>query len=331
MTHHVERDLNRDSMASSCSLAQERGDSLDTAAEKEMKNLGKGRQEQKEMEIYHNKSKQILNDSGTPVLGQEECVSRNPVNGSISTTQQIQDCRLGGGGETAVVVENGNESEARFQVSGLYLLSPEAQLLTQEILLETESVCSQSKTTPSECGTGSLINPPFDRSNDTSPVLKSELRVTFRNDFTETDSPKHLSRHQLSRQTATHQLTEPTCTCKQDLAKHKSWQPRSMEQLPAQAPRQGRKLSDIVGISRHHSTSVPRRPHSAAPGGQTATVCRLPKTELLTRPKSAVERLHKTVADEDYRPDSPSDKSTIFVDLSKLHPLHIDSNDNSNF
>lgn len=328
MRQDLGRDMNRDSMASCFSLAPEGGGSLNiAAAEKELQNSGRDGQE---MEVYRGNSKKVLKDTGRPVLGQEqeECVSRSPGNGNISTTLQIQENRvaLEGGGDTAVMVENGGEDEGSFQVSGLYLLSPEAQLLTQEILLETESVCSQSysKNTSSDCPTGRSVNPTFVRSSDTNPALKSEIRVTFQNSFTETDPP--MSGHQLSRQTARQQLTETTCTCNQGLATPKSWQLRSTNQLPAQAPRQGRKLSDIVGISRHHSTSVPTRPHSAAvPGRQTATVSHLPKGELLTRPKSAVENLHKTYSNENYRLDSTSDKSTIFVDLSKLHPLHVDN------
>ena len=344
MGQDLERHFSRDSTTNCLSPASEGANSL-AASNQRLQDLGRNYEQeklwQKERRDYRDNSRQgrkshwVMGDTERPQSVQEY-TSRNPetrARGTVSATELIQESgvtlkeegerpTLGGGEE--------KDSERRFSVSGLYLLSPEAQLLTQEILLETESVCSQYSSRA--CTTG----PPLVRDDHTIPVVRSELAATSPQETSRHQSaekpskPDQTSRHELSEQTARQQLTEPTCTCNQASTKHSSshtQQPTPADQLP---PTQGRRLSDTVGISRHHSTSILTRPHSAVPRQQVVTVRPLPKRELLTRPKSAVEMAHrKTSAAERGRFHSVSEKSTIFIDLSKLHPLHVDTNDNT--
>ena len=342
MGQDLERHLSRDSTADCWSPVLEGANSL-TAACQRLQDSGRNYEQDKLWQKdYGDNSRQglkshlVMEDSERSQSGQEHA-SRNPVTsarGTVSGTEQIRESgiTLKEGEERATLVgDGGKDSEGRFAVSGLYLLSPEAQLLTQEILLETESVCSQYSTSHAR-GTG----PPLVRNDHSIPVVRSELvatsaQETSRHQSVEKPSkPDQMSRHELSDKTARHQLTEPTCTCNHTTGKHSSphtQEPTPTDQIPST---RGRRLSDTVGISQHHSTSILTRPHSAAPRQKVVTVRPLPKAELLTRPKSAVEMVHrKTAAAEKGRLHSVSEKSTIFVDLSKLHPLHVDTNDNT--
>lgn len=341
MGQDLERHLSRGS--TDCWSPVPKGANSLTAACQRLQDSGRNYEQEKLWQKdYGDNSRQglkshlVMEDSERSQSGQK-CISRNPVSSdsrTVSGTERIRESgvTLKEGGERATLVGDGEkDSEGRFAVSGLYLLSPEAQLLTQEILLETESVCSQYSTSHAR-GTG----PPLVRNDHSIPVLRSELAATSPQETSRHQSvekpskPDQMSRHELSDQTARHQLTEPTCTCNHTTAKHSSphtQEPTPTDQIPST---RGRRLSDTVGISQHHSTSILTRPHSAAPRQKVVTVRPLPKAELLTRPKSAVEMVHrKTAAAEKGRLHSVSEKSTIFVDLSKLHPLHVDTNDNT--
>ena len=190
MGRNLETHVSRDSTTNCLSPACEGANSL-VASSQRLQDLGRNYEQekllQKERSDYQDSSRQgleshwVMGDCERPQSVQEY-TSRNPLSsarGTASATELIQESgvTLKEGGDTVALGGDGEKDrEGRFSVSGLYLLSPEAQLLTQEILLETDSVCSQYSSRA--CATG----PPLVRDDHTIPVVRSELAATSTRD-----------------------------------------------------------------------------------------------------------------------------------------------------
>ena len=235
----------------------------------------------------------------------------------------------GGGGEASSDggSRRGSASDDSVVVSESDLLSPEAQMLTQEILLETASMHSDlshsiNKNTTTTTGEG------MDASSTKQEFAPNECiynrAISSCDTLTDNGSSEQISTHQLAEetsrlqlaeQTSRHQLAEQTYrhSLVQQIFRPEQTSPleeKSSEPLREQALRAHSELQ-LVAISRHHSTAIPARPQSASKAREDRND-RVPR-----RPQSARQVLHKQVS-------HPEKTGTIFVDLSKLHPLPAD-------
>ena len=250
-----------------------------------------------------------------------------PPQGQHQNHRLVQEREQEGGSEGA----SEGASEGGSEGSNSDLLSPEAQLLTQEILLETDSLFNDfnpsltrnfSRTTRRLPPT-SFVKQVFFAEDHTHPGLKTESTSTSYGHPTKTLCPDQTSRHQLPDQMSRHQL--PGQTFRQVSAKQTfKWDlidPLSMEQSTGQTYRKCSKSG--VALSQY----VPTRPKSAMSWGQVVSVHRNDK--LPNRPQSAMQ-ISKAAAENEvdtkFR-NTAVEKNTIFIDLSRLHPLEIDNSD----
>ena len=194
----------------------------------------------------------------------------------------------------------GNEGSDSVVVSVSDLLSPEAQLLTQEILLETTSMCSTKSTESTVCRYNEAARP-FDKQiffPNTDSHQYSDTKQIFSHTECKSSSTRKLATEHPHQQLR-HESHVAEC-----LLERKT----DSMQLTVHVPRR-HKLSEVVSISRHNSTALPTRPRSALCEGQGMTQ----KTDSsFKRPQSAMQISKKPGAEQ------KKSCSTIFIDLSKL-------------
>ena len=361
MKENLERQLCTDRRASVCSLNSEQRSSESNVESKIMDGMCPREREdccncQTKCHLANDCGKQEGKEGKEEREEAKTVVTSSTIGSACSSTNEgfhspHQDCPIAEGeGEMARPDGNSRRDSASDEsvvVSASNLLSPEAQLLTQEILLETESLQSdlssknpatttageQSAATPTRQGLEHTQNTSFSSCDALSEDSSSE--EISRHQLAEKESrlqlAEQMSRLRLAEQTSRLQLAEQTSrlqvvehTCRHPISEQSSRQEqasplknRSSEQLE-EAISAHNELK-LVAISRQHSTAIPARPQSAlwerAREERTSTANKVAK-----RPQSAVQVHHKQV----------EKTSTIFVDLSKLHPLHAeDVADNS--
>ena len=194
-------------------------------------------------------------------------------------------------GEEEVVGGDDGEGSDSAAVSDSDLLSPEAQLLTHEILLETESLCSTKSVSSRICK---------------QPVAKSHVKEDNKSQKAPPRNKPDSSKPELVEQPYRYQLQFRHELQQTSIEKQKP--PGKLVETLAGTLRGDRhNPSDEVDVLQQCSTARPKSAsierHGIEQRSQTSNTSK--------RPKSAVHAQNKQAA--------------IFVDLSKLHSLHVEN------